>query len=55
MYSEIRNQVVAAASVAKVAGFNHTHEALIELLKEIKRAEADATSLFEVVTLETKA
>jgi exonuclease VII small subunit len=54
MYSEIRNQIIAAASVAKLAGFDNTYKALIELIKEIESADLDSTSSFETAASELR-
>lgn len=44
MNKDLRNRIVVAASAAKVAGFDGTYLALLELLISMQQEEDDPTS-----------
>lgn len=41
MDHNLKRQIIVAAAVAKGAGFDRTHDALVEVLKEIGISEPD--------------
>jgi hypothetical protein len=44
MDKELQKQVIVAATAAKVAGFDSTYSALLDLLKTMRSTEGDPTS-----------
>lgn len=45
MNNDLNNRVIVAASAAKVAGFEGTYDALIDILKAMKEAKAEQLTL----------
>lgn len=51
MSAELKNKVIVAASAAKIAGFENTYEALLDILRALKGTSVEhGTSTSDVPT-----